>query len=39
MSEPRNPKKKVGIVKLLLIAVVVVIGGSLFTVMTICSRT
>jgi|GraSoiStandDraft_16_1057320.scaffolds.fasta_scaffold514940_2 hypothetical protein len=39
MSEPGNRKKKVGIVKLLLIAVVVVIGGSLFTVMTMCNRT
>jgi flagellar basal body-associated protein FliL len=39
MSEPRNRKKKLGIVKLLLIAVVVVIGGALFTVMTMCNRT
>lgn len=38
MSEPRKPKSKgLRIVGILLIAVVTVIAGSLFTVMTICT--
>jgi hypothetical protein len=38
MSKPQVGKR-MGVIRMLLIAVVVVIGASLFTVMTICNRT
>ena len=37
MSEPERPRKQVGRVRLLVIALILVVGGALFQVIRICS--